>query len=314
MNTSGHNPPEPEPDRPIDPDQGGQSNSGPENTPRYGQGHEPEQPRYGEPSHEEPRYGQPQYGQPRYGQQSGQGIGQPCKNHPYITTTIRCQRCGEPVCQACSTQAPVGVQCPQCMAPARAMYRQQRRRAFLKGTPVVLTLLVVNILFYLGQRAYPQLTADMWYAGAYGFEKPWRLITHGFVHSPTGFTHILLNMLSLYWIGRPMESAIGSAKFSLLYFASLIGAGLAVLLITDPMTPVVGASGAIYGIFGGLIWVSRRAQIPLVPLAVILAINLVISFTLPGISWEGHLGGLVVGLVLTPLLLPKSPNSRTSTR
>ena len=294
MNNSGHIPPEPEPDRPIDPDQGGQSISGPGNNP--------------------PRYGDPQYGQqPRYGAQAPQGIGQPCKNHPYITTTIRCQRCGQPVCQACSTQAPVGVQCPECVAPARAMYRQHRRREFLRGSPVVLVLIILNVLFYLGQQAFPNLTSAMWYAGAYGFEEPWRFITHGFVHAPGNIMHIGLNMLSLWWIGRPLEQALGSLKFSVIYFASLIGAGIAVLLLTNPLTPVVGASGAVYGVFGGLVWLSRRAGISLGPLAIVLAINLFASFTLPGISWEGHIGGLIVGLALTPLLMSRKPKTRTST-
>ena len=285
MNNSGPQQPDHESDRPIDNDQGGRFTSGPQQP--YGQ---------------QPRYGQNPYGQPQYGEPSAQ-YGRPCKNHPYITTAISCQRCGEPICNVCSTPAPVGVQCPECMAPARAMYKKQRRKALFSGAWITFTLIVVNVVIYILQRLAPGITETMWYAGAYGFSEPWRLLTHGFVHSPSGIFHIAVNMLSLYWLGSYLERALGHARFALLYFLGLLGGGLAVLLLGHPLVPVVGASGAIYALFAAIFWQSRRDKISLAPFFVFLGINLFISFTVPGISWEGHIGGLIVGAVLTPLLM-----------
>jgi membrane associated rhomboid family serine protease len=124
----------------------------------------------------------------------------------------------------------------------------------------------------------------------------WRLVTSGFLHD--GLFHILINMVSLYWVGMVLEPAIGSVNFAAIYFASLLAGSFGALLFS-PGVPTVGASGAIFGIFGALIVVAYRRGIPIWQsgLGFVLVLNLVISFTFRGISIGGHLGGLIAGLI-----------------
>jgi membrane associated rhomboid family serine protease len=129
----------------------------------------------------------------------------------------------------------------------------------------------------------------------------WRLVTSGFLHD--GLFHILVNMLSLYWVGMVLEPAIGSINFSVVYFTALLAGSFGALLFT-PQATTVGASGAIFGIFGALIVVAYRRGIPIWQsgLGFVLVLNLVISVTFRGISIGGHVGGLIAGL-LTGLLV-----------
>jgi membrane associated rhomboid family serine protease len=124
----------------------------------------------------------------------------------------------------------------------------------------------------------------------------WRLLTAGFLHD--GLFHILVNMLSLYWVGMVLEPAIGSVNFTVVYFTSLLAGSFGALLFT-PDAPTVGASGAIFGIFGALIVVAYRRGIPIWQsgLGFVLVLNLVISVTFRGISIGGHFGGLIAGLI-----------------
>jgi membrane associated rhomboid family serine protease len=124
----------------------------------------------------------------------------------------------------------------------------------------------------------------------------WRLLTAGFLHD--GLLHIAVNMLSLYWVGMVLEPAIGSVNFAAIYFASLLAGSFGALLFS-PDIASVGASGAIFGIFGALVVVAYRRGIPIwrSGLGFVLVINLVISFTFSGISVGAHLGGLIAGLI-----------------
>lgn len=124
----------------------------------------------------------------------------------------------------------------------------------------------------------------------------WRLLTTGFLHD--GLFHILVNMLSLYWVGMVLEPAIGSVSFTAVYFASLLAGSFGALLFS-PAIESVGASGAIFGIFGALIVVAYRRGIPIWQsgLGFVLVLNLVFSFTFRGISIGAHLGGLIAGLI-----------------
>ncbi|PRY45906.1 rhomboid family intramembrane serine protease [Umezawaea tangerina] len=121
----------------------------------------------------------------------------------------------------------------------------------------------------------------------------WRLLTSGFLH--IGPAHLALNMLALYVLGRDLEPAFGRVRFLALYLVSLFGGGVAIYLFGNVLTPVAGASGAVYGLMGAMLVAVLRLKLnPSSALAVI-GLNVVISFTLPGISLLGHLGGLVVG-------------------
>ena len=129
----------------------------------------------------------------------------------------------------------------------------------------------------------------------------WRIITGGFLHG--GLFHIFLNMLSLWYLGRFIEYVLGPWRMLLVYVVSLIASGLGVVYFSAPLVPTVGASGAIFGLFGALFAAGFKLGKPgreLVRANVgILVLNLIITFTVPAISWQAHVTGLIAGFVLT---------------
>ena len=129
----------------------------------------------------------------------------------------------------------------------------------------------------------------------------WRLLTGGFLHF--GPIHLLFNMMALWVIGRDIEPALGRARFLAVYLVSLLGASTAVMLLSVPNALVAGASGAVFGLMGALAVLLRRLRIPLGQVGGLIAINLVITFVLPGISVAGHLGGLLTGAIATAALV-----------
>ena len=129
----------------------------------------------------------------------------------------------------------------------------------------------------------------------------WRLLTGGFLHF--GPIHLLFNMMALWVIGRDVEPALGRGRFLALYLVSLLGSSTAVMLLTAPGANVAGASGAVFGLMGALVVLLRRLRIPLGQVGGLIAINLAITFLLPGISVAGHLGGLVTGAIATAALV-----------
>jgi membrane associated rhomboid family serine protease len=128
----------------------------------------------------------------------------------------------------------------------------------------------------------------------------WRLVTGGFLHGSV--LHLAVNMYSLYVLGRFVEAVAGPSRMAVVYAVSLVASGLAVVYFGGASDVTVGASGAIFGLFGALFAVGfklGRAGIRLVQANVgILALNLIMTFTVPGISRWGHVGGLVVGFLV----------------
>ncbi len=122
----------------------------------------------------------------------------------------------------------------------------------------------------------------------------WRLITAGFLHA--GFFHLLFNMIGLYILGTLLEPVLGHLRFGLIYFVSLFAGSFGALLL-QPTAPTVGASGAIFGLMGAAVVVMRHRGMPLMEsgLGLWLGLNLLITFTIPGISIGGHIGGLLGG-------------------
>ncbi|MGL4340302.1 MAG: rhomboid family intramembrane serine protease [Rhodoglobus sp.] len=131
------------------------------------------------------------------------------------------------------------------------------------------------------------------YYGPYTFSEPWRMLTALFLHG--SILHILLNMLSLFLFGRELEGMLGRLRFVALYLISGFGGSVAVLLLA-PFTPVVGASGAIFGLLGAYFVIQRKLGGNNVQLVVLIGLNILIGF-LPNtnIAWQAHLGGLAVG-------------------
>ncbi|MBG0814291.1 rhomboid family intramembrane serine protease [Planomonospora sp. ID82291] len=242
-----------------------------------------------------------------------------CHRHPDRETYVRCQRCERPICPDCMRDAAVGFQCPECVAEGNRGVRQAQA-VFGGGavaTPYVTWgLLVLNVLAYIAENVSDQVlsalamsSGDVAYRGEW-----WRLITGAFLHSPLdggGFalTHILFNMWALYAIGPELERRLGSLRFLALYLLSALGGSVAVYLFG---IAAVGASGAIYGMFGALFVVSRKLGYDVRGVLWLIGINVVITFTIPGISWQGHLGGLVTGVVVAAVLVHAPARNRTA--
>jgi membrane associated rhomboid family serine protease len=112
-----------------------------------------------------------------------------------------------------------------------------------------------------------------------------------------------MNMLSLWWIGKDLERILGRVRFTAVYLVSLFGGGVSVLCFADPQTPVAGASGAVFGLLGGVLVVVLKLKLNPGSVIATIAINLVLSVAIPGISLLGHLGGLVVGALVTAAIL-----------
>lgn len=241
-----------------------------------------------------------------------------CYRHPGTEAGVRCTRCERPICPECMVSASVGFQCPECVrdgsgtghAPNAA-----RPRTVAGGTvtadPRLLTkiLLGLNVAVYVIQlavgdrftdsfaligRAYvPELTSlegvaeGQWY----------RLLTSMFLHGSE--IHIIFNMLSLWWIGGPLEAALGRARYLTLYLVSGLAGSALTYLLAAPNSFSLGASGAIFGLFGATAVLMRRLKYDMRPVIALLVINLIFTFSPAfNIAWQAHIGGLVAGVVM----------------
>ncbi|AJT42249.1 rhomboid family intramembrane serine protease [Psychromicrobium lacuslunae] len=240
---------------------------------------------------------------------SGQGAEVPvCPRHPDRVAYVRCQRCGRPACTECQRQAAVGIQCVDCVRET-AKTAPVSRGAFgglaRAGRPVVtFTLIGICVLVFIGEWIPGlNLLGQFVYAPVTTETEPWRMVTSIFTHSTGFLLHILLNMYSLYVLGTVLEPVLGRLRFSVLFLVSGLAGSVGVLLLGEPGQGVVGASGAIFGLFGALFVLQLKRRGDIRQILVLLVINGVIGF-LPGtnIAWQAHLGGLIggalVGLVL----------------
>lgn len=224
-----------------------------------------------------------------------------CYRHPDRQSYILCQRCGRTVCTECQTQGAVGVHCPECVREAQRSHPRQKsafRRTFSSGSdrPVVTysILAVIGVVFLLQLVSGGIVTGLLVYFPQLTWSEPWRMITSMFLHSPGSFLHIIFNGLALFLLGPPLEHTLGRGRFLALYFLSGFGGSIAVLLVSD-WAPVLGASGAVFGLLGAYFFIQRHLGGTGIQVLVILGINFVIGFFAPLISWQGHLGGLIVG-------------------
>jgi membrane associated rhomboid family serine protease len=202
------------------------------------------------------------------------------------------------------TPTSVGMRCPEC---ARERTKVKTIRTVPSAPVVTQALIVLNVIVFLAETATGAGLGGGGHGTVYTHgalygpsiaiaHEYWRILTAGFLHD--GLLHIAVNMFSLYFVGRVLEPTIGRLNFAAIYFASLLAGSFGALLF-QPGIPTVGASTAIFGIFGALIVVARARGIPLWQsgLGPILVINLVFSVAYTGISIGGHLGGLLAGLV-----------------
>jgi len=250
-----------------------------------------------------------------------------CYRHPDRETGLSCSECGRPICADCANFGPVGIRCPdhasvRRASPATRIKPRPVRRApgiaLASGSaPITRTLIGMNLAIYLitvvqgaglnspggallnkfilvGSNAHFGLFAP--YGDLAHDHQWWRLVTAMFLHA--SILHIGFNMYALWVIGTPVEQYLGKARYLGLYFVSGL-AGSAGALLQSPFTPVLGASGAIFGILGAMMVLEWQVTGRLAGQAAgLVAINLGLSFVIPGISWGGHVGGLIGGILV----------------
>jgi len=169
-------------------------------------------------------------------------------------------------------------------------------------------LIIIIGAIYLLQVLSKSLIGPNWAVFMFGLHPPavangdwWRLITATFLHG--SLLHLGFNMLALWILGTQIENYLGSKNFLLLYFVSAIGGSLASFYFSPPATFSIGASGAIFGLMGAFIVIGKKLRADVSQIMVLLLINVVLGFTVSGIDWRAHLGGLVAGVVFTKVLL-----------
>ena len=225
-----------------------------------------------------------------------------CYRHPDRQSYILCQRCGRTICTSCQTQAAVGVHCPECVkeakqnAPKRQPVNIRAARAWRNdsGRPIVTySIIAICVVVYALQFLSGGLvTAYLGLQPRFITEVPWTPITSTFTHG--GIFHLLLNMFSLWVMGRILEPALGRSRFLALYLIAGLGGSAAVTwLAFDGLT--VGASGSIFGMLAALIVIQRGIGGDVRQLLVVLGINLAIGLFIGGISWQAHVGGIIAG-------------------
>ena len=242
--------------------------------------------------------------------------GQPaCYRHPDRPTYVSCTRCGRPGCPECLRSAAVGQQCVDCVqAGVRSMPQPTTvaGATIRTGTPVMsYGLIATNVAVFLMQLATPALTPrfalqPLAVAKADQF---FRLFSSAFMHY--GIVHILFNMYALYVLGPPLERHLGRLRFTSLYLLSALGGSVAVYLFSDPRSATVGASGAIFGLFGATAVAYKRFNLDMRWLIGLIVVNLVLTFSIPNISWQGHMGGVVTGALVAAAYIYAPRASRT---
>lgn len=260
-----------------------------------------------------------------------------CYRHAGRETWIRCQRCERPICPDCMRDAAVGFQCPSCIAEGAKSTRsiQAPYGGSRSANPALtsLVLIGINVVVWLaiqvtggsssvlvnrlglrangvcapgdgylyditrtacdavGGQFLPGVADGAW----------WQLLTSQFTH--VQLWHIAGNMLALYFLGPQLEAVLGRVRFLALYLLSGLAGSVTVLWLSSETGLTVGASGAIYGLFGAIGVVAHKVGGDLRSLFGLLAVNVFITFAVPNISWQGHLGGLVGGALIAALLV-----------
>lgn len=238
-----------------------------------------------------------------------------CYRHPSQPTLVHCTRCGRPICPDCMIAAPVGHQCPECVGQAQRAFRQgPGRRSVTRDAPATRVLLAAIVgvfavellvggprglmngpreqgLFDLGA-LYPPAVA------IYG--QYWRLLSAMFLHA--GLFHILFNGWALWVFGSVVERDYGTPRFLAIYFVSGFLASVTSYAFGPANALAVGASGAIFGIFGAfVVYNFKRRHLALAAqnlrtAMMLLLLNAFLAFTIGTIDWHAHLGGFLAGI------------------
>jgi membrane associated rhomboid family serine protease len=214
------------------------------------------------------------------------------------------------------TSTPVGMRCPECASQKTKVTRGAA--SFMAGATPYATyaLIALNSIVFLAEMlggGGRDLAADAGICGnaiadggACGIEgsgviseggEVWRILTGAFLHASP--LHLLFNMFALYVLGTLIEPAIGTWRFVGIYFAALFAGSAGALLMSDPNEITVGASGAIFGLMAAAFVVARSRGVDEIAsqIGLFVVLNLVFTFSIPGISIGGHIGGLIGGAI-----------------
>jgi membrane associated rhomboid family serine protease len=213
-----------------------------------------------------------------------------------------------------------------CVYCVKALAKTVRTRRTVFGgnvsdTPVVsYAIIAICVAVFVLQTARPSLSRDISFVPYLGYHEPWRFLTSAFAHG--GITHILFNMLALWMVGAQyLERLLGGIRYAAVYLVSAIGGSACYLLLAspvpfDPQDPsnwyigAVGASGAVFGLFGALLVLNRHLGRSSAGMYATIAINAVIGFVVPNVAWQAHLGGLVTGAAVAGIIAATSARER----
>lgn len=237
-----------------------------------------------------------------------------CYRHPDRPTRVSCSECGRPICVECTHDAAVGQKCPEhARNPGRHRVIDARRTtgrvSGFDGAPFVKWTIIVTVAIHLvaiaSNEARDWLYTNLQHDNLRLADgELWRMLSHALLHSQGSLLHILFNMYALYLFGPNLERRVGSFAFAGLYAASAATGSAAAFFIGPITMRAVGASGAVFGLFGAWLYVSwrlrhsPRGRTQFNQLAILLVINLALPFFISNVAWQAHVGGLLAGLAL----------------
>jgi membrane associated rhomboid family serine protease len=255
-----------------------------------------------------------------------------CFRHPGRETYVSCVRCGRPACPDCLRSAAVGQQCVDCVREGNRGVR--RPGTVFGGRPstgavVTWTLVGINVLLYLVELVHPSLGDDVAMLGKASINggplqgvaqgQYYRLITSAFFAPPGlngyGPLDILFNMWALILVGPALEKLLGRVRYLAVYLVSALGGSVMFYLIAPSNVAALGASGAIFGLFGAWFVVARRLRLDSRWIVTIIVLNLVLGFLGHSIiAWQAHVGGLLAGGLLAAAYVYAPKASRAVTQ
>lgn len=215
------------------------------------------------------------------------------------------------------TEAPVGYQCPECVAAGSAQVRESRTafggRITSSSTVTLVLIGICTAIFLVEFLVGVDAVARNWglLPGYVAVNSEWyRLLTSAFLHG--SLLHLGFNMYVLYVLGIPLERLLGHTRFLALYLIAGLGGAVASFTFSAINTVSVGASGAIFGLMGALVVAGRHLRADITQVLVLIGINVVIGFIAPGIDWRAHLGGLITGAAVA-WVFSKAPKGSRQT-
>ena len=194
--------------------------------------------------------------------------------------------------------APVGFQCPECVAGTQVSLPKTRFGGSFNTVPKVTRAILVTCIsiFVLSLLLGSFALAFGMIPIAIAQGEWWRLLTSTLLHG--SILHLLFNMYALYWLGPQLERSLGHVRFAALYILSALGGSVASYWFSDLRTVSVGASGAIFGLITATIVIGREMRTDVSQLIVLLGLNVVIGFLQSGIDWRAHFGGAITGAAI----------------